>query len=125
MDDTSLLKRSVSLLHYPSDCILLTLDDQPTGGVVVVIDNKPSAPKTLIELKAKKVVRTAPATDTIDDRLAQAFARTGATAATSGAGGAAAAAAVLNSIDEDDEDGEDAPLPKTFEYETEAESDEE
>ena len=91
----------------------------------MVIDNKPSQPKSLIELKAKKVIRAAPAADSIDDRLAQAFARTGATAATSGAGGAAAAAAVLNSIDEDDEDGEDAPLPKTFEYETDGESDEE
>ena len=90
--------------------------------MIVVIDNKPSEPKKLIELKAKKVVRAPPATDTIDDRLAQAFARTGATATT---GGAAAAAAVLNSIDEDDEDGEDAPLPKTFEYETDGDSDEE
>ena len=96
---------------------------QPTGGVIVVIDKDPSKPKSLVELKAKKVVRTTPATDTVGTRNAQSGDQFSNLA--TGGSGAAAASGVLNSIDEDDEEGEDAPLPKTFEYESDAEDNEE
>ena len=83
-----------------------------------------------MEFKARKSARTAPTGDTLQGRLTEAFnvanARATATAAAgAGAGGAAAAAGILTAVDEDPEGGEEAPVPQTFEYDTDAGEDEE
>lgn len=107
----------------------------------MVIDTKPSEPKTLIELKAKsKTVKAAAAPEeTLEDRINAAYdAREGrpesertrflreqaAGAAGFGStGGAAAAAGVLTAVDEDEEGAEEAEVPREFEYHSDDEGD--
>ncbi|KAI9371960.1 armadillo-type protein [Aspergillus egyptiacus] len=102
---------------------------RPTGGVVVVLDQKPDEPREVIELKASKEVKQpAPTTDPLQDRLQAVMGAAGlqtpqrATAAQEPAStlGAAAAAGVLTAVDED-EDGEEAPVPEEFEYTSDGE----
>lgn len=108
---------------------------QPTGGVVVVLDNQPDEPRETIELEASRKKPQAPAPtggETLQDRLQAAIGaaalqtpqRAAARAALSdytSMGGAAAAAGVLTAVDEDEEGVEDAPVPDEFTYETDAE----
>lgn len=114
--------------------IFTNLFSQPTGGVVVVLDNQPDEPRETIELEAsrKKPQAPAPAGETLQDRLQAAIGaaalqtpqRAAARAALSdytSLGGAAAAAGVLTAVDEDEEGVEDAPVPDEFTYETDAE----
>jgi 26S proteasome regulatory subunit N2 len=86
----------------------------------VVTDKSPHEAKSLLELKAKKPTKP---TDTGRDLGTSGIGSSAAVGA--GMGGAAAAAAVLNAIDEDGDDGEDAPVPRAFEYDTDAGEDEE
>ncbi|KAI9871545.1 MAG: proteasome regulatory particle base subunit [Pleopsidium flavum] len=103
---------------------------KPTGGVIMVIDNTPSEPKTLIELKAKKTIKAAAAPETLEDRINAAYdvregrpesdrtrylREQGAGAAEQNTG-AAAAAGVLTAVDEDEEGAEEAELPREFDY---------
>ena len=95
----------------------------PRGGVVLLIDSKPEEPKSLMEMKAKRMVKPAAAPgQTIDSP-------TEATTAADGVnpggqevemedvtGGAAAGAGVLTAVDEGDEGEEDAEVPADFEY---------
>ncbi|KAE8152610.1 armadillo-type protein [Aspergillus avenaceus] len=102
---------------------------RPTGGVVVVLDNKPEEPRETIEMKASKEVRQPAVTaETLQDRLQAAIGAAALQTPQHGSGrlaeataGAAAAAGVLTAVDEDEEDGEEAPLPEEFEYETDNE----
>lgn len=100
-----------------------TYNTQATGGVIVLEDTQPSEPKTLLELKVKKVA-PAPAPGapgrSLTDRITDAYATRD-----SQTDNAAEAAAVLNAVDEDDEDGEEADVPGEFEYLTETEEEEE
>jgi 26S proteasome regulatory subunit N2 len=102
---------------------------QPTGGVVVVIDTKPTDSRDIIELKASKEVKQAAAPETLEDRINAAYAsargqqqphtpgaRTAEPAATIAGTGAAAAAGVLTAVDEDEEGAEEAPVPSEFDY---------
>ncbi|KAB8239660.1 proteasome regulatory particle base subunit [Aspergillus alliaceus] len=101
---------------------------RPTGGVVVVLDNKPEEERETIEMKASKEVRQpAAAAETLQDRLQAAIGAAALQTPQRGSGrlaeaaaGAAAAAGVLTAVDEDDEDDEEAPVPEEFEYETDA-----
>lgn len=88
---------------------------RPTGGVIVVIDTKPSEERETIELKASKEVKQATAPTAAGPQDANAPQTP---VATSGSG-AAAAAGVLTAVDEDEEGAEEAPLPDEFEYDTE------
>lgn len=101
---------------------------RPTGGVVVVLDNKPDEPRETIELKASQEVKPPAAGETVQDRLQAAMGTAAlqtprltraseALAELLGRGGAAAAAGVLTAVDED-ESAEDAPVPSEFGYET-------
>ncbi|KAE8158994.1 armadillo-type protein [Aspergillus tamarii] len=104
---------------------------RPTGGVVVVLDNKPEEPRETIEMKASKEVRQpAAAAETLQDRLQAAMGaaalqtpQRGSSRLAESAAGAAAAAGVLTAVDEDDEDDEEAPVPEEFEYETDGDED--
>lgn len=87
---------------------------KPTGGVILLTDNKPSQPKTLMELKARKIVKAAAAPETLQDRVNAAYTQRDAAAVA--AGGAAAAVGVLNAVDEDSEGAEEAEVPREFEY---------
>ncbi|SLM35531.1 26s proteasome regulatory subunit rpn2 [Lasallia pustulata] len=87
---------------------------KPTGGVILLTDNKTSEPKTLMELKARKVVKAAAAPETLQDRVNAAHTQRDAAAVA--AGGAAAAVGVLNAVDEDPEGAEEAEVPREFEY---------
>ena len=90
-----------------------------TGGVILLDDTTPSAPKTLLEMKkAKKPVQAAAAPETLQDRVDSAFEQG---AATRAASGAAEAAGVLTAIDEGGEGEEDADVPREFEYHSEEE----
>ena len=81
-----------------------------------------------MEFKARKHVKAAvaPAPETIQDRVSEAFnqARDAATGGSSrqraGASGAAEAAGILTAVDEDPEGGEEAECPREFEYDTDA-----
>jgi len=80
-------------------------------------DTNPSEPKTLIELKAEKVVKPAAAPETLQDRVAAAFSQQEAAgSSTEQTSGAAEAAGVPTAVDEDDEGGEEAELPHEFDY---------
>ncbi len=91
---------------------------QPTGGVIVVIDTRPSEPKTLMELKVKKgsarpvaaVDGQPPESRNEDEQHSR-----------DAAGGAAEAAGVLTAVDEDEEGAEEAEVPADFDYLTEGE----
>lgn len=109
---------------------------QATGGVILVLDNQPSATKSLLEMKVRKAAPApAPGQTAGSATGAQLFAGTSDNAmmqrrmgiidpqtpvnrSTAPASGAAAAAAVLNAVDEDDEDADEATVPEEFEYET-------
>ncbi|KAI9833890.1 MAG: hypothetical protein M1819_003399 [Sarea resinae] len=94
---------------------------KPTGGVILLVDNQPSEPKTLIELKSKKKVAQDTAPEAVPGRSSEAA---GSSAETAGGPlsylrdhqGAAEAAGVLTAMDEDDEGGEEAELPREFDY---------
>ncbi|KNG80595.1 26S proteasome regulatory subunit Rpn2 [Aspergillus nomiae NRRL 13137] len=104
---------------------------RPTGGVVVVLDNKPEEPRETIEMKASKEVRQpTAAAESLQDRLQAAMGaaalqtpQRGSSRLAEAAAGAAAAAGVLTAVDEDDEDDEEAPVPEEFEYETDGDED--
>lgn len=88
---------------------------QPTGGVILLHDTRPSEPKSLLELKARK--KTPPAaTTTVGTQAATDSALSDLGFGT--AAGAAAAAGVLTAVDEDDDD-EEAPVPNDFELDEE------
>ncbi|KAL8946532.1 MAG: hypothetical protein Q9222_007084 [Ikaeria aurantiellina] len=89
------------------------------GGVVLLTDETPSEPKTLMELKAKKTVKPAAAPPTLQDRVTEALGQQ--EAAGQESGGAAEAAGVLTAVDEDAEGGEEAEVPREFEYFTDEE----
>ncbi|MCJ1375406.1 proteasome regulatory particle base subunit [Loxospora ochrophaea] len=96
---------------------------KPTGGVILVTDTSPSQPKSLMEFKARKNVKTAAAPASLQDRVTDAYAQQlAATAASTtsaagaGTGGAAEAAGVLTAVDEDPEGGEEAEVPAAFDY---------
>ncbi|MCJ1322571.1 proteasome regulatory particle base subunit [Xylographa vitiligo] len=99
---------------------------KPTGGVILVIDNKPSESKSLMELKARKNVKPAAAPQTLQDRINDVYNlennRTGATGVE--ASGAAAGAGVLNAMDEGGESAEEADVPREFEYHSDNEGEE-
>lgn len=95
---------------------------QPTGGPILLFDNQPDEPKSLLELKAKK--KTAPPAPTPGAPARGAdtdMSDVNSNAAVLGVGGAAAAAGVLNAVDEDEEGGEEAPCPDEFEVDDEME----
>jgi 26S proteasome regulatory subunit N2 len=125
---------SFETLH-PSSTIksnMLTLKSQPTGGVILLEDTRPSEEKSLLELKArKKATASAPTPgqqlgggrgerSAFESALSD-FIPVTPGGAGAGAGGAAAAAGVLNAVDEDVEGGEEAPVPDEFEVESEDE----
>lgn len=87
---------------------------KPTGGVILLHDNTPSEPKTLLEMKRKRPTQAAAAPESIQEQGAAALAQ-GQTVR-NGATGAAEAAGVLTAIDEGAEGEEDAELPRAFEY---------
>lgn len=102
---------------------------QPTGGVILLHDTAPTAPKTLLEFKAKKSafrgVPPAPIPNfgpARDMRVADGFEGPpgtniqGLVNTGTGAGGAAEAAGVLTAVDEGGEGEEDAEVPGEFEY---------
>jgi 26S proteasome regulatory subunit N2 len=115
----------------PATIISVLTQNQPTGGVVVVLDKQPEEPREVVELKASKEARQPPPpTETLQDRLQAAIGtaalqtpqRADARAALSAAtGGAAAGAGVLTAVDEDEEGVEDAPVPDDFTYESDEE----
>lgn len=93
---------------------------QPTGGVVVVLDQSPNEPRDVIELKASKELKQQPPpTEPQQDRLQAAIGAAERGLAGAEAPGAAAGAGVLTAVDEDEEGGEEAPVPEEFGYETE------
>ncbi|CAO1596311.1 proteasome regulatory particle base subunit [Xanthoria calcicola] len=94
---------------------------KPTGGVVLLTDTTPSEPKSLMELKAKKV-KPAATPATMQDRVVEALGQHMADHADRGeSSGAAEAAGVLTAVDEDVEGGEEAEVPGEFEYFTDEE----
>ena len=106
----------------PHNCIVANLYYQPTGGPILLFDEDPDEPKSLLELK-KKTAPPAPAPTAaangaslpVDSDLANVAAPLG---------GAAAAAGVLTAVDEDEEGGEEAPVPDAFEVDDEEEMEE-
>ncbi|KAJ9661094.1 proteasome regulatory particle base subunit [Coniosporium apollinis] len=90
---------------------------KPTGGVILLIDQQPDEPKSLLELKVKKVA-PAPAPGAQGQGQGQAVPETmsDAISALAQGTGASEAAAVLNAVDEDEEGGEEAEVPRDFEY---------
>jgi len=96
---------------------------KPTGGVVLVTDTTPSEPKSLMELKARKNVKSAAAPESLQDSVNQAYSQRNAGSSSADAGGAAAAAGVLTAIDEDGEGTEEAEVPADFEYLTDSTED--
>ncbi|KAL2827429.1 armadillo-type protein [Aspergillus cavernicola] len=104
---------------------------RPTGGVVVVLDQKPEEARETIELKASKETKQPAATpDNIQERLQAAMSGTALQTPQRGAAapdftsapGASAAVGVLTAVDED-EDGEEAPVPEEFSYSSDGEGD--
>ncbi|KAI9816008.1 MAG: proteasome regulatory particle base subunit [Pycnora praestabilis] len=95
---------------------------KPTGGVILLTDNKPGKPKSLIELKAKKATIKAAAHPTVEEQADAAFQERGErrrsrlTRTVSDGGGAAEAAGVLTAADEDEEGAEEADVPRDFDY---------
>ncbi|RKF62571.1 26S proteasome non-ATPase regulatory subunit 1-like protein A [Erysiphe neolycopersici] len=123
---------------------------KPTGGVILLIDNKPNEEKSLIEEKLKKKIIEKTTNSSIVEDVQDASVserpdsdRILSTSQTEYAtqqlaevehrlnqnrfdpnianSGAIAAAAVLTAVDEDDEDGEEASCPNEFDYYTDVE----
>ena len=87
-------------------------------------DRTPSEPKSLVELKARKVAKAAAASDSLQDRISEAFGQARGPTIASASGqrsDEADAAGVLTAIDEDPEGGEEAECPREFDYHTDAE----
>lgn len=86
--------------------------------MILVIDTKPSEPKTLIELKARKNIKPAAPPQSLTARVNEILSGRDPDAepAGMGAGGAASAAGVLNAVDEDGEGEEEADVPRDFDY---------
>lgn len=85
------------------------------------MDKTPSEPKSLLELKAKKVTTAeAPAPESLEDRVNAAYRSAGgqrpATPNNQEESGASAAAGVLTAVDEDEEGAEEAEAPRDFDY---------
>lgn len=125
----------VKKVSYPSifyrftlvTCLLIS--SQPTGGVILLVDNNPTEEKSLIEEKLKKApVERAAAPTTLEDLRQESFSlRRQADSHGEAAGalsGAAAAAGVLTAVDEDEEGGEEAEVPREFEYFSDGEDEE-
>jgi len=104
---------------------------QPTGGVILLTDEKPSEDKSLLELKMKKP-QPAPTTgggrtmtDVVNDVFGGANARGSSQQQQQQqqqqTTGAAEAAGVLTAVDEDEEGGEEAEPPRDFDYYTDNE----
>ncbi|KAK2738460.1 proteasome regulatory particle base subunit [Myotisia sp. PD_48] len=99
---------------------------KPTGGVMVLLDNKPDEPREIIDLvacKESKPSTTPSEPDSLQERInaalhAQAEARARGPIRQSGA---ALAAGVLTAVDEDEEGAEEAPVPDDFTYESDGE----
>ena len=99
---------------------------QPTGGVVVVLDTKPSEERETIELKTGRTAQPAAAPQSLEDRINDAYNAAGASqGGEETSGGAAVAAGVLTAVDEDEEGAEEAPVPDEFDYHSEGGEDEE
>jgi 26S proteasome regulatory subunit N2 len=96
---------------------------QPTGGVILVTDTTPSEPKNLMELKARKNVKSAAAPESLQESVNHAYSQRNASSGHAEPSGAAAAAGVLTAIDEDGEGAEEAELPADFEYFTDSTGD--
>ncbi|KAK3066466.1 hypothetical protein LTS18_001702 [Coniosporium uncinatum] len=102
---------------------------KPTGGVILLTDEKPSEDKSLLELKMKKP-QPAPTTgggrtmtDVVNDVFGGANARGSQQQQQQQqqTTGAAEAAGVLTAVDEDEEGGEEAEPPRDFDYYTDNE----
>lgn len=90
---------------------VLTMLFKPTGGVVLLLDKKPSEAKTLVERKVKKSARPAPGGAQAPDSQARDLPQTPANR------GVDNVAAILNAVDDDDdEDAAEAETPAEFEY---------
>lgn len=104
---------------------------QPTGGVILLIDQEPTKEKVLMEEKLKKLsTERAAAPATLEDRRNESFTlrRQAEAHGEAGAGigvGAAAAAGVLTAVDEDEEGAEEAECPGEFDYFTDNEEEDE
>ena len=87
---------------------------KPTGGVILLNDNKSSEPKSLLEMKtAKRPTQAAVTPGTTRDQGALAQ---GQGDASREAGGAAEAAGVLTAVDEGGEGEDDTEVPREFDY---------
>jgi len=85
--------------------------------VILLIDTNPAEPKTLMELKTRKIVKPAAAPETLQDRVAAAFSEQEAAGSSrERTSGAAEAVGVSTAADEDDEEAEEAELPHEFDY---------
>lgn len=95
----------------------------------MLTDATPSEVKTLLEAKARKIIKPAAAPESLQEQINAAFGNgQGSTAAAAagggllsstaqrGEGGAAEAVGVLTAIDEDGEGGEEAEVPRNFDY---------
>ncbi|KAF2752719.1 26S proteasome regulatory complex, non-ATPase subcomplex, Rpn2/Psmd1 subunit [Pseudovirgaria hyperparasitica] len=99
----------------------------PSGGVVLLTDTQPSEPKSLLELRVKKMTAApapgAPGQAQTDRAAADPFSTP--VRGAEGRSGAAEAAGVLTAEDEDDEDedeeGVEAEVPGDFTYITDGE----
>ncbi|KAL9599113.1 MAG: hypothetical protein Q9219_004071 [cf. Caloplaca sp. 3 TL-2023] len=87
---------------------------KPTGGVILLTDTTPSEPKSLMEMKAKKIVK--PAAAPAVTAQGQTDEGMGEEAVSRETGGAEEAAGVLTAVDEDGEGGEEAEVPREFDY---------
>jgi len=98
--------------------------NQPTGGVILLIDTQPGEEKVLIEEKLKKAsVEKAAAPTTLEDMRNESFNLRRQADAQGEASGAATVASILTAVDEDEEGAEEAPVPREFEYFSDAEDD--
>lgn len=84
--------------------------------MILLIDTKPSEPKDLLELKAKKTVDKAATPQTQTGNANAAGGSRDAATSRQAIGGAAEAAGVLTAVDEDEEGGEEAEIPREFDY---------
>jgi 26S proteasome regulatory subunit N2 len=100
---------------------------QPTGGVVVVLDKRSGEPRATIELRASAEAKPTAASETHTNRTPAGTAtglgastQTPVRPTTGALTGAAVAAGVLTAVDEDEDDEgrQDAPVPDEFGYES-------
>ncbi|KAH0538270.1 hypothetical protein FGG08_005141 [Glutinoglossum americanum] len=118
------LPAQLKFISFPADGRYEPIK-KPTGGVVLLTDTKPSDPKTLLELKSRKVSSTTTDSEGITKTRQTEQERSRRDGTTAGTGGAEAAVGVLTAMDEDDEGGEEAEVPREFHYETDGDAFEE